>query len=143
MRFKEDYRWLSNFVPVEVEYEEMKYPSVEHAYQAAKSKDVTWREFCAMEESPGKVKRGSRRIEQRADWEQIRVEVMRNLLEQKFSQEPYKSLLLETGNTYLIEGNTWDDTFWGVDLRTGEGYNVLGNLIMEIRRTLMGVAVEF
>ena len=73
---------------------------------------------------------------------QIRVDVMRQLLEQKFEQEPYRSLLLETGHIYLIEGNTWGDTFWGVDLETGEGTNVLGNLIMEIRRALTNAVVE-
>jgi ribA/ribD-fused uncharacterized protein len=141
-RFIDEYRWLSNFVPVEVEFEGVKYSSVEHAYQAAKSEDPEWREFCATELRPGKIKRGSRRIEIREDWLQIRVDVMRQLLAQKFIQEPYKTLLLETGDTPLTEGNTWGDTFWGVDLETGEGDNVLGNLIMDIRRAVKTLAVE-
>jgi predicted NAD-dependent protein-ADP-ribosyltransferase YbiA (DUF1768 family) len=31
-----EYRWLSNFWPVKIHFEEKTYPSVEHAYQAAK-----------------------------------------------------------------------------------------------------------
>ena len=37
--FQGDYRFLSNFHPAEVEMDGIKYPSVEHAYQAAKSLD--------------------------------------------------------------------------------------------------------
>ena len=34
-RFHEEYRFLSNFYPVKVEYDGVQYPTVEHAYQAA------------------------------------------------------------------------------------------------------------
>lgn len=137
-RFKDEYRWLSNFAEVSVEWEGSVYSSVENAYQAAKSMDESWRVYCATENRPGKVKKASRRISVREDWEEVKIGVMKALLEQKFSKEPYMSLLIETGNTYIIEGNNWGDTFWGVDLTTGEGYNVLGNLIMDIRRVLTG-----
>jgi len=134
--FKDEYRWLSNFVDVDVEFEGRKYKSVEHAYQAAKSKDREWKMYCASDVSAGKVKRASRRIEIRSDWEAIKKSVMKNLLTQKFSDERYRSLLLATGNTYIIEGNTWGDRFWGVDLYSGEGQNILGHLIMEIRHSI-------
>ena len=136
IRFKDEFRWLSNFVEVEVEWEGRRYKSVEHAYQSAKSLDKEWKRFCASDVSSGKVKRASRRIEIRADWEAIKKSVMKNLLIQKFSDERYRSLLLATGNTYIIEGNTWGDTFWGVDLYSGEGKNILGLLIMEIRSSM-------
>ena len=136
LAFKNEFRWLSNFVEVEVEYEGVRYKSVEHAYQAAKSIDKEWRTFCASDVSSGKVKRASRKIDIRLDWEDIKISVMKNLLIQKFSDERFRSLLLTTGITYIIEGNTWSDKFWGVDLRSGEGRNILGNLIMEIRDSL-------
>ena len=137
IEFKEEYRWLSNFISVEVEFEGVKYKSVEHAYQAAKSEDKIWRAFCASDISAGKVKRSSRDIEIRADWEDIKIGVMKNLLIQKFTDENFTSLLLATGDKYIIEGNTWGDTFWGVDMKTGEGKNNLGLLIMEIRASLI------
>lgn len=135
-KFKGAYAFLSNFEPVWVELEGIRYKSVEHAYQAAKSLDPKWRKYCKQEESAGKVKKQSRKISWRDDWQVVIVEVMRDLLVQKFNQEPFRSLLLETGQVYIIEGNVWHDTFWGVDLRTGEGKNILGHLLMEIREEL-------
>ena len=66
----------------------------------------------------------------------IKIEVMRECLNLKFSQEPFKTWLVETGDIHLQEGNTWGDKFWGVDLETGEGENLLGRLIMMIRADL-------
>jgi len=61
---------------------------------------------------------------------------MRECLYLKFSQEPFKTWLLETGDLHLQEGNTWGDKFWGVDLETYQGENNLGELIMDIRKKL-------
>ena len=44
-----------------------------------------------------------------------------------------RSLLVATGDRELIEGNTWGDTFWGVDKNTGQGENHLGRILMELR----------
>jgi hypothetical protein len=41
-----------------------------------------------------------------------------------------------TGNTELVEGNHWHDTFWGVDATTGEGDNGLGQILMQVRMEL-------
>ena len=41
-----------------------------------------------------------------------------------------------TGNLVLEEGNGWHDTFWGVDLKTGEGENHLGRILMQVREEL-------
>ena len=61
---------------------------------------------------------------------------MTNCLEQKFNIEPYKTKLIETGNKYIQEGNRWNDKFWGVCLKTNQGENNLGKLIMNIRAKL-------
>jgi predicted NAD-dependent protein-ADP-ribosyltransferase YbiA (DUF1768 family) len=61
---------------------------------------------------------------------------MRECLHQKFNQEPYRTLLLETGDDYIQEGNYWGDTFWGMDLNAMTGDNRLGKMIMEIREQL-------
>ena len=58
-RFREKYRWLSNFAEVSVMFEGGWYKSTEHAYQAAKSLDPEWRKFC-QEATAGETKRGSR-----------------------------------------------------------------------------------
>lgn len=133
-KFEKEYRWLSNFTPCTIILGGITYPSVEHAYMSAKSNDVRWYLKCADENiKPGKIKKMSKDIFLVENWDSIKVEVMRECLNQKFSQEPFKTMLLETGDAYIQEGNFWGDKFWGVDLETGEGENNLGKLIMEIR----------
>ncbi len=133
--FQGEYRWLSNFAPVEIELDGMTYPSVEHAYMSAKSDQIDWKEFCSDPmNTPGVVKRRSREINIRANWDLIKLFVMERCLIQKFGREPFRTKLIETGDMYIQEGNRWGDKFWGVCLRTGKGDNNLGKLIMKIRR---------
>ena len=134
--FRWEYAWLSNFASVPILLDGIQYPSVEHAYLSAKSKDDAWKKLCASNISAGQVKQKSYSIIIRADWERIRLDVMRECLGQKFSQNPYKRLLICTGDEHIQEGNNWNDRFWGVCLKTNKGENNLGKLIMEIRATL-------
>lgn len=78
----------------------------------------------------------SRDIDLPAGWEFTKVFVMFTSLCEEYSKEPYKTQLLNTGEQYIQEGNTWGDIFWGVDLSTNVGYNTLGYLIMFIRKAL-------
>lgn len=136
-QFRDQYRFLSNFYMVAVEYEGIRYPSVEHAYQAAKTLDGHERRWVATLATPGVAKRVGRTLSLRADWETIKIDVMRTLLAEKFCPRinPVLVALLErTGGADLIEGNTWGDTFWGVC--NGVGENWLGKLLMERREAL-------
>ncbi len=136
-QFKNEYRWLSNFYPCELSFRGKRYPSVEYAYMSAKSEDKEWKMMCAdATEKQSKIKKKSQHLELVPDWAFIKIEVMRECLNLKFSQEPFKTWLIETGDIHLQEGNTWGDKFWGVDLETGEGENLLGRLIMMIRADL-------
>ena len=135
--FKNEYSWLSNFSPVEIELGGVIYSSVEHAYMSAKSPNTEWKIFCRDTENPGKVKKEGRKVNLICGWDSIKVSIMRSCLLQKFQQEPYKSLLIKTGDEHIQEGNWWNDQFWGVDLKTGRGENVLGNIIMDIRKELL------
>jgi ribA/ribD-fused uncharacterized protein len=137
LEFQGQYRWLSNFAPCVVQWGGINYPSVEHAYQAAKLADDHANLRKRLEVLPmtaGQAKRWGRSIEIRADWERIKVDVMLNLLRQKFSTAAYKQRLLDTGNCLIQEGNWWGDTFWGVC--RGKGENRLGFLIMQVRDEL-------
>lgn len=134
-RFFGEFRFLSNFWPVQVSYEGKEYPSVEHAYVAAKTLDNDIREQISKESSPGLVKKIGRQITLRKDWEDIKLEVMHNLVNQKFSLNPeLKEKLLSTGDLDLVEGNSWGDTFWGVC--KGKGENHLGKILMKVRKEL-------
>ncbi len=67
----------------------------------------------------------------RPDWDNDKMRLMAELLLQKFRDPQLSTRLLETGNRYLVEGNTWNDTLWGVS--NGRGRNLLGFMLMDIR----------
>lgn len=129
-RFKDQYAFLSNFYPVEIEYQGIEFPSVEHAFQAAKSMSLAERRlFLGI--TPEAAKRLGRTVKLRNDWDVAKVYVMRELLFIKFQQVRFKELLLGTGDALLIEGNDWDDIYWGIC--DGKGQNTLGKLLLELR----------
>ena len=136
--FQNEYRWLSNFAPVKIKLYGLEFQSVEHAYMSAKSDDVEWKKFCSNQNNKaGDVKRQSRNITLKKDWNEIKLEVMANCIKQKFNTEPYRTKLLETGTQHIQEGNRWNDKFWGVCLKTNKGENHLGRLIMDVRSALV------
>jgi ribA/ribD-fused uncharacterized protein len=141
--FKNEFDWLSNFTPVNIELDGIVYSSVEHAFMSAKSHDMEWKYFCANPvNSAGKVKKEGRSVNLIDNWEQLKLVVMRTCLERKFNTEPFKTKLLETKDENLEEGNHWNDKFWGVCLKTNEGENHLGKLIMSVRSDLQGTKTE-
>ena len=127
--FRGEYAFLSNFHDCEIEYEGYKYHNVESAFQA--QKDLTRRsEFESL--NPTMAKRLGRKVKLRSDWETVKVDIMKELVKCKFDQHPeLKQKLIDTGDRLLIEGNTWNDTFWGVC--KGNGKNMLGKILMELR----------
>lgn len=140
--FRGRFRFLSNFWLAEVWFEGVCYPSLEHAFQAAKTLDPGEREWIRQASSPKQAKRrggrcgeGGRRITLRRDWEAVKVEVMRELIAIKFAAgSELARRLLATGERELVEGNWWGDRFWGVC--DGRGENWLGRLLMERRAAL-------
>lgn len=51
----------------------------------------------------------------------------------KFRDPLFRAQLIATGEEELVEGNRWNDKFWGVCLMTGQGENWLGRLLMQVR----------
>jgi type I restriction enzyme S subunit len=87
-----------------------------------------------------KMKSKPHRQESRADWDRVRVKVMRWCLRVKLVQnwEQFSQLLLRTGDRPIVEESRKDD-FWGakpVDEQTLVGMNVLGRLLMELREAV-------
>lgn len=126
-QFQGDYRFLSNF------WTDIDGDSVERHYQAAKcvqNEDY----FRIREMTPGDAKRAGREVQIRDDWEDIKFLVMTRLVARKFLlSESMRRKLIKTGHATLQEGNTWGDTYWGVDLKTGVGENNLGKILMVVR----------
>lgn len=133
--FRGYHAWLSNMYDCEIEFMGHKFKSVENAYMFAKRpNDLEWLNKC-LNLSPGDIKKASRLITVREDWEVVKLSIMYELLKKKFTQEPFRTDLLNTRGENIVEGNRWNDTFWGVDIKSNPnvGENWLGRLIMDIR----------
>lgn len=132
-------RWsdLSNFSAAEVHLDGELYPTVEHAFQAAKSLSPEVRACVRAAPTAAQAKRIGRHVELRADWEAVKVVIMRDLLARKFMWPVHSDVLAATEDRVLVEGNTWGDHFWGVC--AGRGENMLGALLMSIRDGHRGI----
>lgn len=132
-KFKGQYAFLSNFFMRPIIWEGIEYPSSEHAYQAAKTRDRVIRQRIADLPTAAKAKAAGKRLVVRDDWEVVKVDVMRDIVAIKFRQHPdLAEQLLATGTAELREGNTWGDIFWGVN-KYGTGLNWLGRILMDLR----------
>ncbi len=133
--FNAKYAFLSNFFPATVTYEGVQYPTTEHAYQATKIVDPMTKLQIQHCQSPSFAKALARKSRAREEWHLVKLQVMEELLRQKFTRhERLKRMLLDTGESLLVEGNNWGDVFWGVS--RGRGDNHLGRLLMKIREEL-------
>ena len=131
--FREEYEFLSNFYPTKVVFDEITYYNAEAAYQAQKCSRYEDRfQFALM--SADEAKRLGQKIEIRPDWDDIKYHVMEQVVYAKLAQNPTLAQdLLDTGDKPLKEGNTWGDVYWGINLRTGEGENNLGKILITLR----------
>jgi hypothetical protein len=129
--FRGELRWLSNFFPAPVTLDGMTFPTVEHAYQAAKTLHEAEREMIRDLPTPGRAKRASRHLTLRPDWQEVKLAVMEDLLRQKFADAQLRRLLLDTSPHLIVELNRWGDVFWGVC--KGRGENHLGRILMRLR----------
>lgn len=130
-KFRGKYGFLSNFAPCEISFEGRVYPTVEHAFQAAKCVYDADKEKIRIQPTPAAAKKIGRRVKMKATWDTERLIVMKQLLTLKFQNPQLRKALLDTGDAQLIEGNKWNDTFWGVC--NGKGENHLGHILMEVR----------
>lgn len=130
-RFSGKYSFLSNFSPASIKFDDEYYPSVEHAYQAAKTESTEEREKIRILDKASDAKRVGRTVKVRDCWDEMKLDLMEELLIKKFSIPWYADLLDSTGELELVEGNWWKDTYWGV--YNGVGENHLGKLLMKIR----------
>lgn len=163
-RSKDPYGFLSNLFPAPIEVSiprylgsTKKYLTSEHAYQVAKCE--RWEDAMAIEMVPRGVHAailGHGLFDYMIvdDWEDIKVERMRECLRAKFTQHPQlRQMLLDTEGEKLAE-DSHTDGFWGLGpVRNGstadmgaelqvindefrDGKNMLGKLLMALRGTV-------
>ena len=132
--FEGKYAFLSNFYEHPISEGSLTFPTNEHYFQAMKTLDLTERIAIARAGTPGQSMRMGRSVKLRSDWEDIKLSVMETALRLKFADPELAAMLKATGDEELVEGNWWNDTFWGVC--NGVGENNLGKLLMKIRAEL-------
>lgn len=141
--FTGEYHFLSNYCACPVTLDGLTYRSAEAAFQAAKCNvPIDRAAFCTV--PPNVAKAIGRKIKLRKGWEKERDGIMADVIHAKFSQNPaLAQALIDTGDAELIEGNTWNDNYWGVcgcaRCRSDgtKGLNKLGQILMAERKTLM------
>jgi ribA/ribD-fused uncharacterized protein len=152
--FDGPYRFLSNFAfsPIVVRmeyfpgyYRKVAFSTVEHAYQANKMVKFSDVEKIQAIEPPNEAKKLARSLPLRKNWDTIRIPTMTRLIDLKFPfyadmyrENSYLPImtdkLLDTEDCRLIEGNWWNDIFWGKC--NGEGENHLGKILMARREKI-------
>ncbi len=130
--FRGSYAFLSNFYLAKVIYNGHTYRTSEHAFAAAKATNEKDRQYVANATTPGIAKRRGREIKCRPDWNVVKATIMAEIVYHKFAQNPeLYAMLRATGSAALVEGNWWNDTYWGVCKGIGE--NMLGKILMIVR----------
>ena len=140
--FKDDYEFLSNFYPCKITIAGYTFPSVENAYQAMKCANPNdYAQFVNI--GPAEAKKLGRKVQLRSDWEQIKYNVMRQLLDLKFQDKVLLKMLQDTAPESIIEGNYWHDNYWGMckcdKCKDKIKYNHLGELLQR-KRNLSGTS---
>ena len=130
-KFIDETYFLSNFYQCPVKYHGITYPHAESAFQAQKTHSHTVRKIFK-KLTPNEAKKLGKHIHLRKDWNEIKDQKMYEICYAKFKQNSeLKKKLLKTGNSLLIEGNDWHDTYWG--MCNNKGKNKLGKILMKIR----------
>jgi hypothetical protein len=144
-RFRGPCAFLSNMFAAPCTYEGDVYPTVEHAFQAAKTAPAERAEFRVAGLDAKAAKELGRKkplLHGCGWWESTKLDIMETCVRSKFSTPELAALLVGTGDRTLLEGNTWGDTYWGVCAKGSsfEGENNLGKILMKLRVELRAAA---
>jgi len=134
--YEQDFYVLSNFSSFEIVWRGLRFATSEHAYHWEKFESVnadaalTIRRAASAHDAFKRA--GEKKWLRRDDWDDVKIDIMREILRAKADQHEYVTRkLLATGERELIE-NSWRDDFWGWGPNK-DGQNMLGKLWMEIR----------
>ena len=134
-KFSGEYSWLSNFYYASFTYRGIVWLTSEHAYQAMKCMYIAQFLDILNADTPGQAKRLGQDVIKTPLFDTYKVNTMYEINKCKYEQNSYLvENLLNTGTQELIEGNNWNDIFWGVC--NGIGRNELGKVLMRIRAEL-------
>ncbi len=131
------YGCFSNFSRHGFELDGLWWPTSEHYFQAQKFAGTPYLEEVRQAASPKQAAAmgRDRRLPLRADWEQVKDDVMKCAVLHKFeTHADIREVLVSTGDELLVE-NAPKDYYWGCG-KDGSGKNRLGQILMEVRAIL-------
>ena len=141
---------LSNFANIPLIYKGQQYANSESAFQCEKTLNPVERK-AFIDVEPDKAKKLGRHCTLRPDWEEVKLQVMIDVVRAKFGIEQQMlpcsldagEFLANTGDRLLLEDTTgWKDNCWGCDFNTEPlGKNWLGMCLMRIRSEITGNAI--
>jgi ribA/ribD-fused uncharacterized protein len=141
------YGAFSNLYRREIEFEGEAFVTSEHAYQAGKARKAEVKNWLMAAPSPSLLAMAAHGLyywDISPGWSQKKFDRMRGVLYAKFTQhQDLRDLLLSTGTARLIETATVDNEvnrLWGEV--NGQGKNMLGELLMELRARLRTEGAE-
>lgn len=136
-RVNDEYGCFSNFSKHGFELDGKYWMTSEHYFQAQKFIGTKYEEEVRMTSTPMKAanKGRDRSKPLRTDWEEVKDDIMRRAVLEKFkANDDAKKILLSTGDEDIIEKTT-KDYYWGCG-EDGTGKNMLGKILMETRNIL-------
>jgi ribA/ribD-fused uncharacterized protein len=128
---KGEYGCFSNFSRHPVKLKGETWPTSEHYFQAQKFAGTSHENQVRNAASPRDAADMGRDRKRplRKDWEQVKDDIMRDVVRAKFKQHrALRETLLSTGDATLVE-HTVNDKYWG-DGGDGTGKNMLGKILM-------------
>lgn len=134
---EEPYGCFSNFSGHGFELDGAYWATSEHYFQAQKFAGTPHLEEIRRASSPKQAAEMGRDRARplRADWEQVKDEIMRKAVQRKFeTHADIREILLSTGEEDIVE-NAPNDYYWGCG-KDGTGQNKLGQILVEVRNRL-------
>lgn len=124
--------WMRNDYLSPITVGGIEYPSVEHAYQASKFRDRDIKKDISVADTVREARQIGKSFSDdlREDWDDVKYDIMENLVRKKFQDDVLAERLAKTGNMDIImEGY---DEYWGTG-RYGAGRNKLGDIFKTVR----------
>ena len=135
--FKQEYAYLSNFYDSPFILNDVQFSTVEHFFQANKAINKKDFFYVLKSETPAIAKKRGKEINIDPNWDLIKNQIMYTGVYNKFVQyNKLRDMLICTMDSELIEGNYWNDKYWGFCLKTNQGQNYLGKILMYVRKIL-------
>lgn len=137
-KINDEYGCFSNFAHYDFELDGKRWATSEHYFQAQKFCGTKYEEIIRLLDTPMKAAEMGRNrdLPLRKDWEQVKDDVMRKAVWEKFTQnKEIRDILMSTEKETIIEKTT-NDYYWGCG-KDGSGKNMLGIILMEVREKLL------